>query len=85
LLGKTDMFDLVKLFDGSIECRTQAVGRISSALGEPNSWLVTLCMGGINHHTLCIVGVILVNGCAFILGLGDAVVKEQIITFAWPP
>ncbi len=32
---------------------------------------------------LCIVGVVLGDGCAFILGLGDAVVKEQIITFAW--
>ncbi len=76
------MFVLVKLFDGSIECRTQAVGRILSMLGELYSWLVALCMGEINHHALCIVGVILGNGCAFILGLGDAVVKEQIVTFA---
>ncbi len=38
-------------------------------------------MGGINCYTLCIVGVILGDGCAFILGLGDAVVKEQIVTF----
>ncbi len=51
-------------------------------LGEPNSWLVALGMGGIDCYVLCIVGVILGNGCAFILGLGDAVVKEQIITFA---
>jgi hypothetical protein len=82
LLGKTDMFVLVKLFDGLIESGTQAVGRISSALGKPDSWLVALCMGGINHHTLCIVGVILGIGCAFILSLSDAVVKEQIVTFA---
>jgi hypothetical protein len=81
LFGKTDMFVLVKLFDGSIECRTQAVGRISSALGKSDSWLVALCMGGINCHALCIVGVIFRSGCAFVLGLGDTVVKEQIITF----
>ncbi len=43
LLGKTDMFVLVKLFDGSIEPGTQAVGHILSTLGEPDSWLVTLC------------------------------------------
>ncbi len=52
------------------------------ALGKPDSWLVALCVGRINRYTLCIVGVILGNGCAFILGLGDAVVKEQIVTLA---
>jgi hypothetical protein len=39
-------------------------------------------MGGINCHALCIIGVVLGDGCAFILGLGDTVVKEQIVTFA---
>jgi hypothetical protein len=39
-------------------------------------------MDGIDRHTLCIVGVVFGNGCVFILGLGDAVVKEQIVTFA---
>jgi hypothetical protein len=39
-------------------------------------------MGGIDCHVLCIVGVVLGNGCVFILGLDDAVVKEQIVTFA---
>jgi hypothetical protein len=38
-------------------------------------------MGIINRYVLCIVGVVLDDGCAFILGLGDAVVKEQIVTF----
>ncbi len=82
MLGKTDMYVLVQLFDGLIECRTQAIGRISSALGKPDSWLVTLGMDGIDCYAFCIVGVVLGNGCAFILGLGDAVVKEQIVTFA---
>ncbi len=50
-------------------------------LGKPDSWLVPLCMSGINCYALCIVGVILGNGCAFILGMVDAVVKEQIVTF----
>jgi hypothetical protein len=54
---------------------------MSSALGEPDSWLDVLCMGRINHQGLCIVGVVLGDGCVFILGLGDAVVKELIITF----
>jgi hypothetical protein len=36
-------------------------------------------MGGIGCHMLCIVGVILGNGGAFDLGVGDAIVKEQII------
>jgi hypothetical protein len=53
-----------------------------SALGELDSKLVTLCMGRINCHTLFIVGVVFGDGRAFILGLGDTVVKEQIITFA---
>jgi hypothetical protein len=51
-------------------------------MGTPDSWLVALCMGRIDHHVLCIVGVVIGNGCVFILGLGDAVVKEQIFTFA---
>ncbi len=85
LLGKTDMFVLVRLFDGSIECGTQVVGHILSALGEPDSWLVALCMGRIDCYVLCIVGVIFGDGCVFILGLGDAVVKGQIITFALLP
>jgi hypothetical protein len=53
-----------------------------SALGELDSWLVALGMGGIDCHALCIVGVILGDGCSFILCFGDAVVKEQIVTFA---
>ncbi len=65
LLGKTGMFVLVKLFDSSIEHGTQAVGHISTTLGKPNSWLVALCMGGIHPHALCIVGVILDEGCGF--------------------
>jgi hypothetical protein len=44
--------------------------------------LVALSKGGIDCHMLCIVGVILGNGHAFVLGMGDAVVKEQINTFA---
>jgi hypothetical protein len=51
-------------------------------LGEPDSWLVTLGVGGIDCYMLCILGVVLGDGCVFILGLGDAVVKEQIVTFA---
>ncbi len=82
LLGKTDMFVLVKLYDGLIECRTQTLSHILSVLGKPDSWLVALCVGRIDCHALCIVGFVLGNGCAFILGLGDAVVKEQIVTFA---
>jgi hypothetical protein len=40
-------------------------------------------MSGLNCHKLCIVGVVLGNGGAFVLGVvNDAVVKEQIITFA---
>jgi hypothetical protein len=39
-------------------------------------------MGGIDCHALCIVGVVLGDVCVFILGLGDAVVKEQTVTFA---
>jgi hypothetical protein len=42
-------------------------------------------MGGFDCHMLCIVGVILGDGCVFNLGLGDAVVKEQIVTFAKLP
>ncbi len=76
------MFVLVKLFYGSNEHGTQAVGRILAPLGKPDSWLVALCMGRIDCHALCIVGVVLGNGCAFILGLGDAAVKEQVVTFA---
>jgi hypothetical protein len=79
---QTDTFFLGKLFNGSIEPWTEAIGRILSALGKPDSWLVALCMGRIDCHTLCIVGIILGNGCALILGLGDTVVKEQIVTFA---
>jgi hypothetical protein len=71
-----------KLFDGWVERGTQAVGHILSALGKLDSWLVPLCMGRINRHMLCIVGVILINGCVFILSLADAAVKEQIITVA---
>jgi hypothetical protein len=59
------------------------VGCILAALVKPDSWLVTLCMGGIDCHLLCIVGVVLGDGCVLILGLGDLVVKEQIITFAY--
>jgi hypothetical protein len=39
-------------------------------------------MSGINCHALFIVGAVFGNGRAFILGLGDTVIKEQIVTFA---
>jgi hypothetical protein len=81
LRGKTDMFVPVELFYGLIECRTQAVGRISAVLGKPDGWLVALCLVVIDCHTLCIVGVVLGSGSAFVLSMGDAIVKEQIITF----
>ncbi len=80
LLGKTDMFVLVKLFDGSIErkaCEAQAARRISATLDELNCWLVALCMGRINCHALCIVGVFLGDGGEFVFGMGDTVVKES--------
>jgi hypothetical protein len=53
-----------------------------AALGKPDGWMTALCMGRINCHTLCIVGVTLGKGGVFVLGVSDAVVKEQIITFA---
>jgi hypothetical protein len=72
----------VELFYHPIECRTQAVGCIAAALGKHNSWLAMLFMGRINCHMLCIAGVALGNGGASILSVGDAFVKEQIITLA---
>jgi hypothetical protein len=53
-----------------------------AALGKPNGWLVALCMGGIDCHMLCFFGVTLGDGGVFVLGVSDAVVKEQIVTFA---
>jgi hypothetical protein len=58
------------------------VGRIAAVLGMPDGWLVVLCMGRINCRTPCIVGVALGDVGASILGMGDAVVQEQIVTFA---
>jgi hypothetical protein len=57
-----------------------SVGHIVASLGKPNGWIVALCMGIIDCHTCCIVGVTLGNGRAFILGVSDAVVQEQILT-----
>jgi hypothetical protein len=79
LLGKVNMFVPVEHFYCLIECQTQA-GCIAATVGEPNSWLVAFCMGGIDCHTLCIVGVAIGNGSAFVFGMSDAVVKEQIVT-----
>ena len=53
-----------------------------ATLGQPDGWLVALCMGGINCHTLCIGGVVFGDGGALVLCVGDAVVEEQIVTFA---
>ncbi len=53
-----------------------------ATLGKPDGWLVALCMGRIDCHTLCIVGVLLGNGGVFVPGMSGAVVKEQIVTFA---
>ncbi len=82
LLGKTDMFVPVSLFYNPIECKTQVVSHVAAALGKLDDWLVALCMGRIDCHTLWIVGVILGDGGAFVLGMGNAVVEEQIVTFA---
>jgi hypothetical protein len=80
------MFVPDKLFHGSIEHKTQAVGQILATLGKPNyGRLVVLCMCRINCHMLSIVGVVLGNCGAFVLGVGDAVVKNQNVTFVKPP
>jgi hypothetical protein len=76
------MFIPVELFYRPTEHRTQAVGRIAAALGKSDGWLVVLCMDRIDCHMLCIVGVALGNGSAFLLGMSDAVVQEQIVTLA---
>ncbi len=57
------------------------MGRIAAPLDKPDGWLAALCMGRIDCHTPCIVGVALGNGGAFILSVGDDVVKEQIVAF----
>jgi hypothetical protein len=75
------MFVSISIFYRLIESRTQVVGRILAGLGEPDGWLEP-CMSRIDCRTLCIIGVILGNGGAFVLGVGDDVVKEQIITLA---
>ncbi len=51
-------------------------------MGKLDGWLVVLCMGKIDCHMLCIVGVALGDGSAFVLGVSGAVVEEQIVTFA---
>jgi hypothetical protein len=52
-----------------------------AVLGKPNGWLIALCMGKIDCHMFCIVGVTFGDGGAFFLGTSEAVVEEQIITF----
>ncbi len=42
LLGKTDMFIPVDFCHGPIECKTQVVGQIAAAFGEPDGWLAVL-------------------------------------------
>jgi hypothetical protein len=69
------MFIPVKFLYGPIEHGTQAVGRIAAVLGEPDGWLAALCMGRIDCHRPCIVGVALGNGGAFVIGVGNAVVE----------
>ncbi len=52
-----------------------------ATLGKPDGWLVVLCMGRIDCHMLCIIGVALCNGSALVLSVSDAVVEEQIVPF----
>jgi hypothetical protein len=82
LLGKTDMFVLLKLFDGSIECKTQAIGRILAALASPMIGWLRCAWAELIAMRFCIVGVLFGDGCAFILGLGGTVFKEHIVTVA---
>jgi hypothetical protein len=81
-LAKLTCLFLCSFFYSPIERRTQVVGHILAMLGKPDGWLVTLCMGRIYCHTLCIVGVILGNVSAFVLGVSGAVIKGQIVTLA---
>ncbi len=78
------MFVPVEPFYSLIEQGTQVVGCIVATLGKPDGWLVALSMGRIDCHTPCLVGVALGNGVAFVLGMSDDVVKEQIVTM-YPP
>jgi hypothetical protein len=83
--GESYMLVLVDLFKHPIECRAQTACGVVSPLGKPNAWCATLGVGCVDCCSLFVAGVVFGQAGPFILCKGNAVVKEQVVTFAQSP
>jgi hypothetical protein len=81
--GKADMLVLVNLFNRAVECRSQTVGSIASALDKINACCCsTLGVGSVDSRTFLVGFVGFGQAGAFVLCEGDAVVEEQVVAIA---
>ena len=82
---KTDMQrGFVELFERPIEGRTHAVCCVASALHQAYVQFVARIRGQVDCLAFCVGGIIFCQVDTFVLCGGDAVIKEQVVTFAQP-
>ena len=71
-----------ELFDHLIEGQAHAVCCVASTSRKAYAWFVLRTMGQVNCLAFCIGGVVFVQVGMFVLCCSDAVIKEQVVTFA---
>jgi hypothetical protein len=83
--GESYMPVLVDLFKHPIEYGAQTVCGVASSLDKPNAWCSTLGVGCVDCRTFFVAGGVFGQAGPFVLCKGNAVVEEQVITFAQLP
>jgi hypothetical protein len=83
--GKADMLVLVDLFNRSVECVAQTVGRIAATLGKTNACCAMFDVGSVDCHTFLVAVAGFGQAGPFVLCAGIAVVEEQVVAIAQLP
>jgi hypothetical protein len=75
---------LLSFFECPIEGQAHAVCHAASALHQAYVWFVACTVGRVDCLAFCVGGIIFGQVSTFVLCGGDAVIKEQVVTFAQP-
>ena len=74
----------VEIFEHPVEGRAHAVCHVASTLHQAYVWCVARIADQVNCFGFCVGGIIFGQAGMFVLCGGDAVIKEQVVTFAQP-
>ncbi len=80
--GEADMLVLVDLYNRPVECGAQTVGGVAATLGKTNACCASFGVYIIDCQTFLVAVVGFGQAGPFVLCEGNAVIEEQVVTFA---